>query len=347
LKKKQSIQFIAGTLLWLGCLYIISNLLAGKVHVDEAKVHGAVHLKIAFISLAIKSLFVIIILIFILPAFSRQRKFGVFIYRILLLFAICYGSEFITPSFFVTYPSLGSAIYSLFHNPFWWINLIIYLIFLSILFAYYFTREWLVNEKLKRELVEVQYSTELKFLKNQVNPHFLFNTLNNLFSLAQKNKDGETADGISKLAGLMRYMIYDSSTAKVSLHKEIKNIRDYLGLARLRYPEDELEINFNTTGCDEEVLVAPMIFLPFIENCFKHGTSIEKLSVIDISLETTGGKIIFRCSNSIARNKDLEQEGIGLPNVKRRLELLYPNRHTLQIDTAQNKFTVYLTLDQQ
>ena len=233
-------------------------------------------------------------------------------------------------------------------SPVFWLNLVIYLLVTLIIVTFFFTRESLLNERQKRQLIESQLSTELKFLKAQVNPHFLFNTLNNIFSIAQKNNDTETATSISKLAGLMRYMLYDSIVTKVSLKKELKNIHDYIALSKLRYKNDEVIVDVNEKGEVERMDIAPMILLPFVENAFKHGVDIEKITNISIQIGVEGSKIIFICKNPI-REPDIsdyrEYGGIGLENVKRRLDLLYPGKHNLIITEADDLFTVHLELE--
>lgn len=203
------------------------------------------------------------------------------------------------------------------------------------------------NERQKRELIENQLNSELGFLKSQINPHFLFNTLNNLFSIAQKNNIAELEYGISRLAGLMRYMIYDSNVDMIVASKEIMNIKDFIGVCQLRYAKDEVVVNFEEKGNADQAYIAPMILMPFVENAFKHGISIENRSSIDISISVDEGKIIFRCSNDIFEKPAIFERGgggIGLGNVKRRLQLLYPRNHELKINDAGNKYIVYLSL---
>jgi two-component system LytT family sensor kinase len=233
-------------------------------------------------------------------------------------------------------------------GPFWMTNLFFYLFFLLVICSYFFTSEWVKHEKQKRELIETQFTTELKFLKNQVNPHFLFNTLNNLFSIAQRNKDEETANGISKLAGLMRYMLYDSSVMRVSLEKEIRNIEDFIGLNKLRYPNEEVTVAVHVAGALDQFFIAPMLLLPFVENAFKHGVNIESMTTISISVVAERNKIVFQCINPVVDAgvmKQAEYSGIGLENVKRRLSLLYPAKHVLTITDTREKFMVKLEIE--
>ncbi|UOE49231.1 sensor histidine kinase [Mucilaginibacter sp. SMC90] len=214
--------------------------------------------------------------------------------------------------------------------------------------AYFFLKEWARNELMRNQLQAYQLSTEIKFLKSQINPHFLFNTLNNLFSMAQEKGNDELADGISKLSGMMRYMIYDSNAGSVPLSKEMAYLEDCITLNKLRYADDEVKVIFNHPAQTGNAIVAPMLFIPFVENAFKHGVSIGQTSVIDIGIALADQRLNFSCVNtkySTIKKMEDEKSGIGLENVKRRLDLLYPNKHKLQISEDGGKYIVKLELD--
>ena len=228
------------------------------------------------------------------------------------------------------------------------IILIIFLAILGISIAYFFLKEWAKSELIQSQLQANQLSTELKFLKSQINPHFLFNTLNNLFSMAQGKGNDELADGISKLSGMMRYMIYESNEERVPLKKEIEYLQNCIVLNKLRYADDEGKIIFDYPDKTEGIFVAPMLFIPFIENAFKHGVSIGASSQIDISISLTHNHLIFNCENtnySFIKKMEMEISGIGLENVKRRLELVYPGKYELFIKTDENKYIVNLEIN--
>src|ERR1700743_2690092 len=203
------------------------------------------------------------------------------------------------------------------------ILLFIFIIVFGLSIAYFFLKEWGRVEKMRSELAAVQLDTEVKFLKSQVNPHFLFNTLNNLFSMAQKKGNDDLADGISKLSGMMRYMIYESNEESVPLKKEIEYLENCILLNKLRYADDEVKVIFNYPKQTEGILIAPMLFIPFVENAFKHGVMIGQSSEIDISIsiqDSAGIKLlIFRCENTVysVKKMDDDKSGIGLENVKR------------------------------
>jgi two-component system LytT family sensor kinase len=224
---------------------------------------------------------------------------------------------------------------------------LIFIIVFGLSIAWFFLKEWARTEKFRLQLEAVQLDTEIKFLKSQVNPHFLFNTLNNLFSMAQLKGNDELADGISKLSGMMRYMIYESNEENVPLKKEIEYLENCILLNELRYADNEVKVLFNYPAQTKGVLVAPMLFIPFVENAFKHGVAIGQSSEIDISISVTNKQLVFTCQNTIYSVKKMDDEkiGIGLENVKRRLKLVYPDKHELTIKDNGIKFVVELQIN--
>ncbi|MCX6269595.1 MAG: histidine kinase [Bacteroidetes bacterium] len=207
------------------------------------------------------------------------------------------------------------------------------------------TMEWFKNERQKKEMEAEKLASELAFLKSQVNPHFLFNILNNICSLARKKSD-ETENAIIKLSQIMRYMLQDSKDEKVSLEKEVEYLQSYIELQRLRLPE-MVKIDFSTGGRTELFSIEPLLLIPFVENAFKHGVSYLEPSEIDIRLICGGQALSFMVENRIAKHQGDTAEqgsGIGLKNVVRRLELLYPGKHHLQIRDDGNLYKVELEI---
>lgn len=226
-------------------------------------------------------------------------------------------------------------------------QLILLLLFIGIMgvsIAYFFLKEWAKTDVLRVKLEANQLSTEVKFLRSQINPHFLFNTLNNLFSMAQAKGNDDLADGISKLSGMMRYMIYDSNADRVPLNKEIEYLEDCITLNKLRYADEEAKVTFDYPAQTEGILVAPMLFISFVENAFKHGVIIGQSSEINISIAMVNKQLVFSCQNTIYNVRKMEdgKGGIGLENVKRRLELVYPGKYELYIKNADNRYIVNL-----
>jgi two-component system LytT family sensor kinase len=232
-------------------------------------------------------------------------------------------------------------------------QLIIALVFLAVLAiaaANFFMKEWIRNDLRRSQAEAQQLSTEIRLLRSQVNPHFLFNTLNNLFSMAQRKGHEELADGISKLSGMMRYMIYESNTDTVPLQREIAYLEDCIALNKLRYAHSEVAVSFRhpAAAVAGGIFIAPMLFVPFLENAFKHGVSIGSHSRITMDISVEQKKLIFTCENtdhSAVKKLETGKGGIGLENVRRRLELVYPGRHELKTGPSAGKYTVNLQIE--
>lgn len=225
---------------------------------------------------------------------------------------------------------------------------LLFLFTLGLSVAWFFVKEWYRNEVVRKQLEANQLATEIKFLKSQVNPHFLFNTLNNLFSMAQQKGNDELADSISKLSGIMRYMIYESNAERVLLEREIEYLENCIVLNKLRFEDREVIVNFIYPINFMEVTIAPMIFIPFVENAFKHGVVLNKPSLIEISITVSDQHILFTCENTnydYIKKMNEAGSGVGLENVKRRLELLYPGTHELQLKNEANKYHVSLKIN--
>jgi sensor histidine kinase YesM len=208
------------------------------------------------------------------------------------------------------------------------------------------TEEWFKNERQKKEMENEKLTSELAFLKSQVNPHFLFNILNNICSLARKKSD-DTENAIIKLSQIMRYMMYDSKDEKVSLEKEVEYLQNYIELQKMRI-SGKVHINFTVEGPVSQLMIEPMILIPFVENAFKHGISYIENAGIDIILKVTDKVLNFSVENSIVNQSDeniSSGTGVGLKNVRRRLELLYPGMHILTINDHDLKYRVQLKIN--
>jgi two-component system LytT family sensor kinase len=208
-------------------------------------------------------------------------------------------------------------------------------------------QKWQLDKQKHQEMEQDRISSELSFLKAQINPHFFFNTLNNIYALTAINV--ETArKAIHQLSKIMRYVLYDTENATTQLSQEIAFIKDYISLMQLRLT-DVVKINFSSPGSLKDVAIAPMIFLPFVENAFKHGVSATHPSNIEIKISQQNSSVELTVVNTIIKDQSNNLEagsGIGLNNTRRRLELLYPGKYNLLIDedTAKNVYSVHLTL---
>jgi two-component system, LytTR family, sensor histidine kinase AlgZ len=210
-----------------------------------------------------------------------------------------------------------------------------------------FVEDWFVLDAKKKEIENEKLTAELRFLKAQVNPHFLFNTLNNLYYLATVNSP-KTPEVIDKLSQMMRYMLYDTNHQKVLLNKEIDYMKNYIDLEKLRL-DNQVPINFTTTGNTEQIQIVPFIFITFLENAFKHGVSNNsKNAFVNISIDIIGKNCTYIVENSKlpAKTENTnEKSGIGLQNVNRRLELSYPNNYKLDIFENGASYKVTLSLN--
>ena len=208
-----------------------------------------------------------------------------------------------------------------------------------------FAVDWFELEAKKKEMENEKLIAELNFLKAQINPHFLFNTLNNLYYLAY-SKSENTTEVIAKLSQMMRYMIYDSNHPKVLLSKEIEYMQSYISLERMRL-NNQIPIQFEVKGNIENVWITPLIFITFLENAFKHGVSNNNPNAwVNISIELDGKECVYIVKNSkpTVKNETGEKSGIGLQNVQRRLALSYPEKYQLEIEDTPEVHKVQLNL---
>lgn len=203
-----------------------------------------------------------------------------------------------------------------------------------------------ISRKREIDLTHQNIEFEMKFLKSQINPHFLFNALNNIYALSVI-KSNQTPDMILKLSDMLRFTLYDSESKKVKLGREIEYIINYIEFQKLKM-DSEPNIHVETNNCNKEMLIEPMLLIPFIENSFKHGNiDNSKKGWLQVEIKTLGPILIFKVKNSlpaIAINKDIVG-GIGVENVRKRLDILYPDRYELNIETTDTSFNVYMKID--
>ncbi|WP_316792941.1 sensor histidine kinase [Pedobacter frigoris] len=206
-----------------------------------------------------------------------------------------------------------------------------------------FAIDWVGNEKVQKNLVSEKREMELQFLKSQLNPHFLFNSLNNIYSLAYQKSD-KTADAILKLSEIMRYMIYESNDSWVALSKEIDYVQSFIELQKLRF-KDGASVEMTLQGEIDDQRIVPLILISFVENAFKHGIANDPENPIKINIIANQKILHFSITNKKnTYNKD-EMGGVGLNNVERRLQLLYPDRYKLNIVNSATHYTSELMLD--
>lgn len=199
-----------------------------------------------------------------------------------------------------------------------------------------------------QELREKKTNAELNLLRNQVNPHFLFNTLNTLFSMASMKNDDDTAKGIAQLSELMRYMLYDAKHDIVVLEKEIDHINNFIELQKLRFSDDDIiKVEIKVVGEIEKYCVPPMLLIPFVENAFKHGFSVKNGAFITIDIMVYDNYLNFKVYNTIPekkREQKVQGSAIGIDNVRKRLDLLFNDNYTLTINSSEEHYEIYLKI---
>jgi len=206
-----------------------------------------------------------------------------------------------------------------------------------------FSEKLVLNEKIRKEAEKEKLHTELSLLKHQINPHFLFNTLNSIYSLALVKSD-QTAEAVMKLSEMMRYVFQDAEQEMVPLAHELEYVGNYVEFQKIRL-SGNMAVDMQTEGDPQPYRIPPMILIPFIENAFKYGTSSHENSVIRIAIRIGGGMLDLFVSNRVFPGRsNAENPGIGIQNTSRRLNLLYPARHRLVLTEKEGVFKAELNI---
>jgi LytS/YehU family sensor histidine kinase len=278
------------------------------------------------------------ILRILIPRFLEKGKYGLYALNVLLLLATTYGLHEFT--FEILLPILPTEFYMVSFTE-WQVLLSIFVIYLVLTTLIKLSKSWYTLQQLQKE----KLSIELNSLKAQVNPHFLFNSLNSIYSQALA-KSEQTADTVLELSNLLRYMLYEVGEDMVPLSKEIEMLENYIELQKLRVDESA-HISWRVSGELEGVKIAPLLIFPLVENAFKHGLKgASEDSYVRVSVHVDQS-ILIEIENNIGEVDDMEKGkygGIGLENVKRRLELIYPRQYELVIDDKDDSFHVKLEL---
>ena len=224
-------------------------------------------------------------------------------------------------------------------------DLSVFLIAIMMIGANLGAKSYFHNEENKKHLAKLKEQSlkqQLDYLRYQINPHFIMNTLNNIHALVDIDPE-QAKDSIVDLSRMMRYLLYESDKQCVSLHVAIPFLKKYVSLMKLRY-SDQVIVNLDVPDVKpDEVVIAPLLFIPFVENAFKHGVAYDKPSVIDIDIKKKGKRLLFHCHNS-KNNVKHEFGGVGLNNTTKRLELIYGNDYTLDIKDTETDYDVLLNL---
>lgn len=299
-------------------------------------------LREAFVHVLFVMIIVYINYSFLLPRFLKDRRFSKYILSFVFSFILVVG----TYIFLKRAETEGSRMHEMFSSVRFMIHYSVTVLFIVVFISMFrFVEEWFGIEARKREIENENLNSELRFLKEQINPHFLFNTLNSLYYLATIQSPN-TPEVIEKLSRMMRYMLYDSNRPKVSLQQEIEYMRNFIELEKMRI-DKPIPITYETSGPVSSIRIVPLILNTFLENAFKHGLNNHSSDgFIRVKIDASPALLTFMAENSKPENPDTkEKSGIGLQNVKRRLELSYPGKHTLRITEDQQTYKVHLTLD--
>jgi hypothetical protein len=288
--------------------------------------------------------FVYLHLYVLVPYFLNKRKYLIYIpLTVILLFAYSYLSYFVLTNIPIEWLPKGMTNYISKLDPNY--DILEGCFAFIITYALKYTWMALSSQNKVLELQKENLQLELNALKSQVNPHFLFNTLNNIYSLALR-KSEHTPEMILKLSNMMRYLLYECNAPLVPLQKEINFISNYIELEKIRHAQN-VRIDFSLSGNPDDSEIAPLLLIPFIENSFKHGVNAQMgKGWVDIRLNAMNKKLSLSVVNSRAENNNGGSEkGIGLKNVRKRLELLYPDKYQLKVEPLEEKFSVNLTID--
>jgi sensor histidine kinase YesM len=273
----------------------------------------------------------------LMPGYFNKRKYERYVSIMIGVFAVLSFINFLSFKAFLP------------HMPFRFVGLLLFYVIPTFFVLLWSIAFRILVDKLREDRAKVErqtenLQTELSFLRSQVSPHFMFNVMNNMVALARKKSD-LLEPSLIKLSSLLRYMLYETDEEKVSLQKEIEYLQSYIDLQKQRFA-DNVKIDVSLENVDGQQQIHPMLLIPFVENAFKHGTGMFTPEIA-IRLSTQGNKLLFEVSNRYSENsgevKD-KSSGIGLANVRRRLNLLYGKHHELTICKESNRFTVNLEI---
>jgi hypothetical protein len=336
---KKNIIVLAHILFWTIVIFV--GLLPVITNDDPVKVHRALVEEI-FLDPICAIIFYIFYL-FIAPRLLSKKK----ILQFLVVFFIAITAYTVIIMSF--YPKLIYSFITPLDKPIsltrWYASMFTYHFMYALWGTMFrFTIDWFISSQKQKELEKQNITSELALLRSQINPHFLFNTLNNINSFVHRDPE-VTSSGIIRLSEIMRYMLYDANNEKVLLEKEIGYIKSYIDLQRMRVKDPEF-VQFSVEGNPEGLTCPPLLLVPFIENAFKHGRKNVDSPGITIYLKITLEEMYFTCKNYIlpAEEHKPEQGGFGLKNIKRRLDLLYGKNYNLDIKTSEDLFVVNLKI---
>jgi two-component system LytT family sensor kinase len=287
--------------------------------------------------------------LYLIPRFFEKRQYGKYFFLVTLWISITAQVTKIFFDYFIqNYPQHFSDTENFQDVPYV-LALLLVSIFLFGFTLAKFANDYFLREDAVKMMEKKQVESELNFLKSQINPHFLFNTLNSIYSLALKKSD-QTAEVVLKLSDLLRYILYECNAERILLSKEIETLNNYVELERIRTRSTD-RIRFSVNGDPGNVMVAPLIWISFVENAFKHGMGSRAADgFVNIEMDIRPNAVVFKCMNNFGESKTAYTPnannvgGIGMENLKKRLSLIYPDKHRLKIEKNEGIFFVELIL---
>lgn len=271
------------------------------------------------------------------PRIYKKQPIRYFLSLIAVILVLLWGR------FFVRITFVGNDI----NKSLFYVNAFIqYLYVFGISASYCFFSDYQKQQEVQRENENERLKSELSFLRSQISPHFMFNLMNSLVSLNRK-KSNLVEPVLLKMADLLRYMLYEKDDKRISLENEVKYLSNYIDLQKVRFG-DYVKIDFDVKTADSSKSIEPMLLIPFVENAFKHGVGLIEEPFIKIELVATNDELGFKVTNKFSSDKQDAKDGasgIGLNNVKRRLELLYPKQYALSVNESGNLYTTDLKLN--
>jgi len=286
-------------------------------------------------------------LLLLIPRFFHESRYGFYMLFLVMLLGLITYFQIASFDFIVEHLFAGYYLISYFD---YWETLNYFIIFIGMTSLLHFSKSWFLYKESEANLIEIRkekVEAELDALKNQINPHFLFNSLNSIYSMVL-NKSDLAPDALIKLSDSMRYIIYESNHERVDLQMEMDFIANYIELQRLRMSAKDT-LNFHISGEIQHQKIAPLLLIPIIENCFKYGIKGEtEASYVDINIEISEHRIALLAKNNIGFVDEIEKnkpKGTGLKNLKKRLELIYPDKHELIIEKLPETFSVNLKIE--
>lgn len=343
MKNKSAI--IINTIFWACVLGLTAlSLYAGR---DKLTLHKFLVGHLSFLIIHISLYFINYLIL--MPTFTKQKKrawlyvlavLGLLVVTVAIKFglAVMYREEILK----YIHPYTKQTEYESYDN-FIIVQLFASGFFLVISSLLKFAADWFSSQRIQSNLESEKKNMELQFLKSQLNPHFLFNSLNNIYSLAYQKSD-KTADAILKLSEIMRYMIYESNDSWVSLNKEVEYVQSFVELQKLRF-KDGAAVEVTINGEIDGQKIVPLILISFVENAFKHGVANDPEDPIKINIIANQKILHFSVTNKKSKTNKDAMGGVGLNNVERRLQLLYPERYKLNIVNSATHYTTELMLD--